>query len=161
MPGQICHYSYLQVGNYFKMFSLNNPSFHRGIRVAIKRINLQQITLNRHLLIELKQIKVVYRYQVHPRSIYIKVSNIYPNCLLQPIKAQHIKHQPIISSKFFSLDKVANLSSLIYSLSSSFQMYLSKDLQHDNLVRFYGACLDPIYPALVTEYCPRGSLQVF
>ena len=26
--------------------------------------------------------------------------------------------------------------------------------------RFYGACLDPIYPVLVTEYCPRGSLQV-
>ena len=34
-----------------------------------------------------------------------------------------------------------------------------KELQHDNLVRFYGACLDPIYPVLVTEYCPRGSLQ--
>ena len=35
-----------------------------------------------------------------------------------------------------------------------------KDLQHDNLVRFYSACMDPIYPVLVTEYCPRGSLQV-
>ena len=62
----------------------------RRVRVAIKRINLHQFTLNRHLLIELKHIK---------------------------------------------------------------------ELQHDNLVRFYGACLDPIYPVLVTEYCPRGSLQ--
>ena len=58
--------------------------------MAIKRIKLQQFSLNRHLLIELKQIK---------------------------------------------------------------------ELQHDNLVRFYGACLDPVYPMLVTEYCPRGSLQ--
>ena len=63
----------------------------RGTRVAIKRVNLHQVSLNRHMLIELKVIK---------------------------------------------------------------------DLQHDNLVRFYGACMDPIYPVLVTEYCPRGSLQV-
>ena len=60
------------------------------MRVAIKRIKLHRVSLNRHLLIELKQIK---------------------------------------------------------------------ELQHDNLVRFYGACLDPVYPMLVTEYCPRGSLQ--
>ena len=58
--------------------------------MAIKRIHLHQVTLTRHLLVELKAIK---------------------------------------------------------------------ELQHDNLVRFYGACMDPIYPVLVTEYCPRGSLQ--
>ena len=34
-----------------------------------------------------------------------------------------------------------------------------KDLQHDHLVRFVGACLDHSQPFLVTEYCPRGSLQ--
>jgi hypothetical protein len=27
-------------------------------------------------------------------------------------------------------------------------------------VRFVGACIDPFEPVLVTEYCPRGSLQV-
>ena len=58
--------------------------------MAIKRIKLQRLSLNRHLLIELKQIK---------------------------------------------------------------------ELQHDNLARFYGACIDPVFPMLVTEYCPRGSLQ--
>merc|ERR1719320_501087 len=31
------------------------------------------------------------------------------------------------------------------------------DLHHDNLVRFYGVCMEQ--PTLVTEYCPRGSLQ--
>ena len=34
-----------------------------------------------------------------------------------------------------------------------------KDLHHAHLVRFIGACLDPPHCALLTEYCPRGSLQ--
>ncbi|XP_076650294.1 atrial natriuretic peptide receptor 1 [Halictus rubicundus] len=34
-----------------------------------------------------------------------------------------------------------------------------KDLQHDHLVRFYGACVEPPNCCLLTEYCPRGSLQ--
>ncbi|XP_015524405.2 atrial natriuretic peptide receptor 1 isoform X2 [Neodiprion lecontei] len=34
-----------------------------------------------------------------------------------------------------------------------------KDLQHDHLVRFYGACMDPPHCCLLTEYCPKGSLQ--
>ncbi|XP_072759992.1 atrial natriuretic peptide receptor 1 isoform X2 [Anoplolepis gracilipes] len=34
-----------------------------------------------------------------------------------------------------------------------------KDLQHDHLVRFYGACLEPPNCCLLTEYCPKGSLQ--
>ena len=34
-----------------------------------------------------------------------------------------------------------------------------KDLHNDHLVRFIGACLEPTMSCLVTEYCPRGSLQ--
>ena len=34
-----------------------------------------------------------------------------------------------------------------------------KDLHNDHLVRFVGACVDPDLPYLLTEYCPRGSLQ--
>lgn len=35
-----------------------------------------------------------------------------------------------------------------------------KDLHHDHLVRFYGACIEPSnYCCLLTEYCPKGSLQ--
>lgn len=34
-----------------------------------------------------------------------------------------------------------------------------KDLQHDHIVRFIGACIDPPYMCLITEYCPKGSLQ--
>ncbi|XP_034835758.1 atrial natriuretic peptide receptor 1-like isoform X1 [Maniola hyperantus] len=34
-----------------------------------------------------------------------------------------------------------------------------KDLEHDHLTRFYGACVDPPHCCLLTEYCPKGSLQ--
>lgn len=34
-----------------------------------------------------------------------------------------------------------------------------KDIQHDHLVRFYGACLDSPKCFILTEYCPKGSLQ--
>lgn len=34
-----------------------------------------------------------------------------------------------------------------------------KDLSSDHLVKFYGACLDIPNCCILTEYCPRGSLQ--
>ncbi|XP_034234224.1 LOW QUALITY PROTEIN: atrial natriuretic peptide receptor 1 [Thrips palmi] len=34
-----------------------------------------------------------------------------------------------------------------------------KDIHHDHLARFYGACLDPPMPCVLIEYCPKGSLQ--
>lgn len=33
-----------------------------------------------------------------------------------------------------------------------------KDIQHDHLVRFYGAVIDSV-PCMLTEYCSKGSLQ--
>lgn len=38
-------------------------------------------------------------------------------------------------------------------------LFQLKDLHHDHLVRFYGACIEPNYCCLLTEYCPKGSLQ--
>ncbi|KAL8577966.1 hypothetical protein ACOMHN_011517 [Nucella lapillus] len=34
-----------------------------------------------------------------------------------------------------------------------------KDLQNDHLVRFHGICLDTPHQCILTEYCPKGSLQ--
>lgn len=34
-----------------------------------------------------------------------------------------------------------------------------KDLSHDHLVKFFGACLQPNDSCLLTEYCSKGSLQ--
>ncbi|XP_077865379.1 atrial natriuretic peptide receptor 1-like [Saccoglossus kowalevskii] len=34
-----------------------------------------------------------------------------------------------------------------------------RDLQHDHVTRFIGACIDPPNICVMTEYCPKGSLQ--
>uniref|UniRef100_H3BZN7 guanylate cyclase n=1 Tax=Tetraodon nigroviridis TaxID=99883 RepID=H3BZN7_TETNG len=41
-------------------------------------------------------------------------------------------------------------------LCGSLQM---RDIQFNHLTRFIGACIDPPNICIVTEYCPRGSLQ--
>lgn len=38
------------------------------------------------------------------------------------------------------------------------ELKVMKDLNHNNLVKFYGACLD-IPNCILTEYCAKGSLQ--
>lgn len=45
------------------------------------------------------------------------------------------------------------------SRSQMLELKRMKDLQHDHLVKFYGACLNPKRSFLLTEYCPKGSLQ--
>lgn len=35
-----------------------------------------------------------------------------------------------------------------------------RDLRHENLNGFIGACTDPPNICIVTEYCNRGSLKV-
>ncbi|XP_014662884.1 PREDICTED: atrial natriuretic peptide receptor 1-like [Priapulus caudatus] len=34
-----------------------------------------------------------------------------------------------------------------------------RDMNHDNVARFVGACVDPSNVAILTEYCSKGSLQ--
>ncbi|KAL1492644.1 hypothetical protein ABEB36_010873 [Hypothenemus hampei] len=40
-----------------------------------------------------------------------------------------------------------------------YELKIMKDLSNDNLVKFYGACIDNPHNCLLIEYCPRGSLQ--
>jgi serine/threonine protein kinase len=35
-----------------------------------------------------------------------------------------------------------------------------QDLTHDHIARFIGICIDPKHQYIVSEYCPKGSLQV-
>ena len=35
-----------------------------------------------------------------------------------------------------------------------------RDLHHDNVVEFVGACVEAPHVCIVTEYCARGSLKV-
>ncbi|XP_031697451.1 atrial natriuretic peptide receptor 1-like [Anarrhichthys ocellatus] len=41
-----------------------------------------------------------------------------------------------------------------------FELKHMRDVQNEHLTRFIGACIDPPNKCIITEYCPRGSLQV-
>lgn len=41
-----------------------------------------------------------------------------------------------------------------------FALVQMRDVQNEHLTRFIGACVDPPNICIITEYCPRGSLQV-
>uniref|UniRef100_A0A3Q2CF36 Guanylate cyclase n=1 Tax=Cyprinodon variegatus TaxID=28743 RepID=A0A3Q2CF36_CYPVA len=40
-----------------------------------------------------------------------------------------------------------------------FELKHMRDVHNEHLTRFIGACLDPPHMCIITEYCPRGSLQ--
>ncbi|KAH8346975.1 hypothetical protein KR059_003637 [Drosophila kikkawai] len=54
--------------------------------------------------------------------------------------------------------EVSNVHNML-TRSLMLELKRMKDLQHDHLVKFYGACLDQRRSFLLTEYCPKGSLQ--
>lgn len=43
--------------------------------------------------------------------------------------------------------------------SELYELKIMKDLTHDNLAKFYGACFDGPKNFILTEFCQRGSLQ--
>ncbi|XP_023219656.1 atrial natriuretic peptide receptor 1-like isoform X1 [Centruroides sculpturatus] len=59
----------------------------------------------------------------------------------------------IIAIKPILLSRIDITRPLLYELK-----YM-KDLQHNHLVRFIGSCIDSPHCCLITEYCPKGSLQ--
>lgn len=72
--------------------------------------------------------------------------------------------QMFIQTAFYKGNKVAvknlNVNSRIeLTRSVLLELKRMKDLHHDHLARFYGACLDPPHCCFLTEYCPKGSLQ--
>ncbi|XP_055849222.1 atrial natriuretic peptide receptor 1 isoform X2 [Episyrphus balteatus] len=56
---------------------------------------------------------------------------------------------------------IKRIDGISENLSRSLMLELKrmKDLQHDHLVKFFGACLDPKRSFILTEYAPKGSLR--
>ena len=48
---------------------------------------------------------------------------------------------------------------LFFSFPTSLHNHVMKDLRHDNLNSFIGACVEPEQIRIVSEYCTRGSLR--
>lgn len=44
--------------------------------------------------------------------------------------------------------------------SAKKELQLRKEMSHDNINRFIGACIDPPHIMIVSQYCARGSLKV-
>lgn len=52
-----------------------------------------------------------------------------------------------------------NLPKIEFDRKTLMEFKAMKDFQHEHVTRFFGACVDPPNTCIVTEYCPKGSLE--
>ncbi|XP_061102891.1 atrial natriuretic peptide receptor 1 [Conger conger] len=71
-----------------------------------------------------------------------------------PCHRTAVYKENVCSIRFLNV-KSANLNKEIIT-----ELKQCKDLIHPNISSFIGACLDPPHFLLLTEFCPKGSLQV-
>uniref|UniRef100_A0AAZ3SL66 Guanylate cyclase n=1 Tax=Oncorhynchus tshawytscha TaxID=74940 RepID=A0AAZ3SL66_ONCTS len=75
----------------------------------------------------------------------------------------HGKYQLFAKTGYFKGNLVAikhvNKKRIELTRQVLFELKHMRDVQFNHLTRFIGACIDPPNNCIVTEYCPRGSLQ--
>uniref|UniRef100_A0ACB8EP97 Nitrogen permease regulator 2 n=1 Tax=Sphaerodactylus townsendi TaxID=933632 RepID=A0ACB8EP97_9SAUR len=75
----------------------------------------------------------------------------------------HGKYQIFANTGLFKGNVVAikhvNKKRIDLTRQVLFELKHMRDVQFNHLTRFIGACIDPPNICIVTEYCPRGSLQ--
>ncbi|XP_070587430.1 atrial natriuretic peptide receptor 2-like isoform X2 [Erythrolamprus reginae] len=75
----------------------------------------------------------------------------------------HGKYQIFANTGLFKGNVVAikhvNKKRMELTRQVLFELKHMRDIQFNHLTRFIGACIDPPNICIVTEYCPRGSLQ--
>ncbi|XP_077062452.1 atrial natriuretic peptide receptor 2 [Siphateles boraxobius] len=75
----------------------------------------------------------------------------------------HGKYQLYAKTGYFKGNLVAikhvNKKRIELTRQVLFELKHMRDVQFNHLTRFIGACIDPPNICIVTEYCPRGSLQ--
>uniref|UniRef100_A0A914S5I0 guanylate cyclase n=1 Tax=Parascaris equorum TaxID=6256 RepID=A0A914S5I0_PAREQ len=83
--------------------------------------------------------------------------NIYCNKTNKILRAQLISGT-IVAVKKLNIDP-KKYPKLELSRALLMEFKRMKDLQHDHITRFTGACVDCPHYCLVQEYCPKGSLE--
>lgn len=104
--------------------------------MAIKHINKKRIELTRQVLFELKHVGLGSGLG-------------WATCLGMQDGPGHVG-----GSRSSSLCPLTPRLSWVH-----FHLQM-RDIQFNHLTRFIGACIDPPNICIITEYCPRGSLQV-
>lgn len=149
---------------------------------AIKYINKKRIELTRKVLFELKHVRTcltsdqwTYLFTLSAKCLsvwwylwfYIHISwtislitRMMLDLLATPLTTPSSDRPPTPD------DLVLNSASCVmYSDLARFEpaacLFLQmRDVQNEHLTRFIGSCIDPPNMCIITEYCPRGSLQV-
>ena len=146
----------------------------QGNLVAVKRLQKAKVALEREVLLELKEVK----QKIEVFASLLVISNIFTDnfprfyiiiIFLEQKKLQKSEsdecirciwtvesHQNEVKNVYLFC-KFAIAIRLLSKRSLFTQM---KDINHQNVNSFIGACIDPGNICILTQYCNKGSLQV-
>ncbi|CAB1320901.1 unnamed protein product [Coregonus sp. 'balchen'] len=72
----------------------------------------------------------------------------------EDVQMSNLEKGNIAAIKYVTNKKRIELTRMVL-----FELKHMRDVQNEHLTRFIGACIDPPNICIITEYCPRGSLQ--
>uniref|UniRef100_A0A8C1AXB8 Guanylate cyclase n=1 Tax=Cyprinus carpio carpio TaxID=630221 RepID=A0A8C1AXB8_CYPCA len=86
------------------------------------------------------------------RTYYIVHTHIF-KCLFHICLCSLFLQGNIVAIKYINRKRMELTRKVLFELKHM------RDVHNEHLTRFIGACIDPPNICIVTEYCPRGSLQ--
>ncbi|XP_072525797.1 atrial natriuretic peptide receptor 1 isoform X2 [Salminus brasiliensis] len=75
------------------------------------------------------------------------------------MKDRPAAHRTAVYNETICCVRLLNVKNVNLSSDLLTELKQCRDLTHQNICKFIGACLDPPQPVILTEYCPKGSLQ--
>ncbi|XP_028832930.1 atrial natriuretic peptide receptor 1 [Denticeps clupeoides] len=82
-----------------------------------------------------------------------------PESIIGSIQDRSSSHRTAVYKGNVCALRLLTVKSVYLSSELHAELRQCRDLTHPNICGFIGACLEPPQPFLLTEYCPKGSLQ--